>query len=424
MSRKQRTQVLVVGAGPVGLFAASELVRRKIDVKVLDQAWRGTGFSYALALHPRSLELFEPMGLAEPLAEAGYRVNRVIYHEGAEPRTILDYGDLDSRYPFLTIIPQNWLELTLEDWLRKHKVKIQWKHRVTRLEGDRPTEAHVERWGEDMAGYGFARRTRVIEKIFPIEADLVLGADGHSSIVRHQLGIDLEEAGPSMLLAVFEFQSNFDPGHDVHIVFDHGRTSILWPLPDRRFRWGFELTGLAKYEGERIKSRLSEIGHWETPGLDTERLRSLIAERAPWFDGSVEEMFWSAPIRFERQIAPRFGQGGRWLAGDSAHLANPAGIHSMNVGLLEAHDLAGRFQAVLESGGVGELEAYNAERVHEWNALINGDVGLNVLPTASEFVKKHGRQILTSCPATGSELHGLLERVGLEFTPQPASASM
>ena len=204
-----------------------------------------------------------------------------------------------------------------------------------------------------------------------------------------------------MLFAVFEFQSNFEPDHDVHIIFDNGRMSILWPLPDRRFRWGFELTGVAKYEGERIKSRLSEIGHWESPGLDTERLRSLIAERAPWFDGTVEEIFWSAPIRFERRIAPRFGRGSAWLAGDSAHLANPAGIHSMNVGLIEARDLADRFQGVLESDNPGGLEEYNAERVHDWTALINGDVGLHVLPTASEFVRKHSRQILTSTFAKG-----------------------
>ena len=74
MPGPSRTEVLVVGAGPTGLLAALQLVHRGLRVEVIDEEWRPAGHSYALALHPRSLERLAEVGLAEETIAAGRRL--------------------------------------------------------------------------------------------------------------------------------------------------------------------------------------------------------------------------------------------------------------------------------------------------------------------------------------------------------------
>lgn len=416
MKRLNRTDVLVIGAGPVGLFAAAEMVHRDLGVKVVDEEWRGTGFSYALALHPGSMELMEDLDLAEPLANAGFRVETLRFRDGTEPAAELDYTKLDSRYPYLTIVPQNLLEQGLERWLETHGTKPGWKHRVTGIqEGDDEIEAGLEKWGEDMTGYAVARKTWVIEGAYTQPAGLVLGADGHTSTARSHLDLDFPSLGSAGLYAVFEFEWESDPGPVAEIIMREGGTDICWPLPGGRCRWSFQLPEGPMFTGERMKQRLSELGHWVAPGLEQDRLEAFIAERAPWFKGGVKDLVWSIPIRFDRRLAAAFGGGRVWLAGDAAHLAGPAGVHSMNVGFREGRDLAERFRAVLRDGApLSSLDAYTAERRAEWESLLNVGGGLRAGSGASEFVKKNAERILSCTPASGRELDALLSQVGLE----------
>src|SRR5450759_4929123 len=69
--REERTEVLVVGAGPVGLLTAILLAEAGIEVRIIDREGCTTSRSYACALHPRTLKLLEGMGLAAPVLEAG-----------------------------------------------------------------------------------------------------------------------------------------------------------------------------------------------------------------------------------------------------------------------------------------------------------------------------------------------------------------
>ena len=89
MKGKHETEVLIVGAGPVGLFTALLLAEHGVRVQIVDEQWRTGAHSYALALHPHSLKLLEQVGLAAAVLEHGYRVRSVALSDGAERR-----GDL------------------------------------------------------------------------------------------------------------------------------------------------------------------------------------------------------------------------------------------------------------------------------------------------------------------------------------------
>jgi len=218
------------------------------------------------------------------------------------------------------------------------------------------------------------------------------------------------------MFAVFEVETDYDMDHSAFVVLDEVVTSIVWPLPDGRCRFSFQLTDTAEFEGDRIKRRLSELGRWITPGLDRERLQMFIQERLPWFTGNIRDIIWSVPILFERGLSSGFGRDALWLAGDSAHLAGPAGIHSMNVGLREGRDLADRFQAILQKGApLTEMAGYENERREEWSRLLDLGQDLQATGEASPFVRANAGRILSAVPASGAELRELLAQVGIEF---------
>jgi len=415
---KHNTEVLVSGAGPVGLFTAASLAHRGVDVHVYDAEWQTAGLSYALALHPNSLTLLEGLGITESVLPHIYRVDHVEFHDGTRPGATLDFTELGGKHPYLAIVPQSILETMLEEKLRGYGKKVEWKHRVAGIEGaDSPVDVTMERWGEDTAGYAVARRKRIIEKIFHVKSRYVVGADGHASAVRHHLGIEYPEVDPAGLFAVFEFRTDADLQHRVHVVLgEDGLTGVLWPLPDGRCRWSFQLKNPEEFEGRRVKNRYAEIGRWVLPALDEARLHELINERAPWFEGKVEEIIWSVGIRFERRLASAFGRGVAWLAGDSAHLAGPVGVHSMNGGLAEANDLAERLEAILKKAGRSTLlEEYGQRWGAGWRALMGVEGAPRVDSNASEFVRRNVSRIVECTPALGKDLRRLLERVGVEL---------
>lgn len=416
MFGKRETEVLVVGAGPVGLFSALLLTERGIKVQIIDAEWRPAAHAYALALHPRSLELLDELGLAAPLIDSGYRVNKVAFYDGATRSAELDLGKLESKFPFVLVMPQSDLESAFTSWLERKKVKVQWDHRVSELLDDGPRSiAVVDKWDKESVGYATSGVSRIIAKTFKTHFDLAVAADGHRSTMRRLAEIDFEATDRADQFAVFEFQTDADLGNELRIVLKDGLASVLWPLPGGRCRWSFQLPPEEEVDAERPKSRLSvQIGERTFPHMTSEYLTQVIGERAPWFTGSIGDVNWSLVVRFERRMASHFGKGRVWLAGDSGHLAGPAAVQSMNVGLREAADLAARFNGVLRGGkSMESLNEYDAERLAEWRRMLRVEGGLEATDAASAWVAENAAVIQSCIPASGEHLEQLAKQLGL-----------
>src|ERR1035437_1053389 len=98
--QEERTEVLVVGAGPVGLLTAIVLAEAGIEVKIIDREDRTTSRSYACALHPRTLKLLEGMGLVAPVLEAGRRIEKIAFYDGAARQAEGKLSELGGAFPF------------------------------------------------------------------------------------------------------------------------------------------------------------------------------------------------------------------------------------------------------------------------------------------------------------------------------------
>jgi 2-polyprenyl-6-methoxyphenol hydroxylase-like FAD-dependent oxidoreductase len=426
MFRKQETEVLVVGAGPVGMFAALSLAERGVGVDLIDESWRTTARSYALALHSHSLELLDGVGLVDELMGDGHRIDAVAFYEGGERRAELSLADLPGGFPFLLVLPQDRLERALSRRLKEKGVPVHWNRRLAGFEqrtmdGDGKVVAQVEELGKESVGYGVATSEWVVEQRARVVSRFLLGADGHRSAVRRLLGFDFDKVGGDgdEVFAVFEMEAEPPAAHEVRVVLTEDTVNVLWPLGPERQRWSFQLREPQGLVSQRAKGRLAvQLGGDVFPYLDREDLSRLVAERAPWSGNGPGggELAWSVAVRFEHRVASRFGDGRVWLAGDAAHLTGPIGVQSMNVGLSEAHELAWRMAEVMHGDGSDELFAeYDRQRRAEWTRLLGLDGAPSASDAAPPWVSGHADRLVSCLPASGDDLTLLARRIGLEM---------
>lgn len=416
--QEERTEVLVVGAGPVGLLTAIVLAEAGIEVKVIDREARTTARSYACALHPRTLRLLSQMGLAAPMLERGRRTQTVAFYDGAARRAEIKLAELDGEFPFMVILPQNEFESVLEQRLRKAGVTVNWNYQFDNIQSARESVVGtIEELGATGTGYIVPHWETVVKKSFPVRAQFLVGADGYGSLVRRRLGIENTLVAGQTRFAAYEFEPAEKVEDEVRVVLDDATTNVLWPLTGNRYRWTFqvlksEMAGEFP-EKERRGARLAQ------QTVD-ERIRQYVQkvakQRAPWFSAGVKEVTWCTEVVFEQRVARQFGRDRGWLAGDAAHQTGPVGVQSMNVGLSEAAALAGAIRRVLrEKAPLSALEDYDREWQGEWRRLLGVAGGLKPGKETSSWVKERCGRILPCLPASHEELPRLAGQLGLYF---------
>jgi len=416
--REERTEVLVVGAGPVGLLTAILLAEAGIEVKIIDREERTTARSYACALHPRALNLLEQMGLAAPILEHGRRVQTIAFYDREARHAELKLAALGGEFPFLVILPQNVFEDVLEQRLRQVGVTVNWNHRFSDLQPDAGTVvATVEELGATATGYIVPHWETVVKNSFPVRAQFLVGADGHGSLVRQRLGIENTRVAGPAFFAAYEFEPAEKVEDEVRVVLDQSTTNVLWPLPGNKYRWTFQMVkadGASEFpEKERRAVRLAE------QTVD-ERIRQYVEkvakQRAPWFSAGVKQITWCTEVVFEQRVAKPFGQDRCWLAGDAAHQTGPVGVQSMNVGMAEGATLAGTLRRILrEKAPLDQLETCNREWQDEWRRLLGLTGGLKPRKDTSPWVRERCGRILSCLPASHQDLPRLAGQLALDF---------
>ncbi len=419
--RQYKTDVLVVGAGPVGLLSALLLRRFGVKVIIVDEQWRTAEHSYALALHSHTLDLLDRIGLADDMLALGRRIQTIALYQGHARKAEIRLDRLPGKYPYILVLRQSALETLLEHLLRETGAKMHWNHRLAdlRCEADHAsaTIERLDKSSPNPADPRTAQRTStIIQKKHLVRAAFVVGADGHQSPVRNNLQISYQRIRPADYFAVFEFATLRDPGDEVRIILDERNISVLWPLPGHYCRWSFQIPDMQIPLTARVKNRTVQIGGQSYPLVNSMKLDSLLEERAPWFDAGVGTMTWSMAVPFETRLAEHFGRGICWLAGDAAHVTSPVGMQSMNVGLREAASLATRLRDILREKGSSELlQAHEQLWQKEWRRLL----GLGVEPVTTEqtdpWIAANAGRIIRCLPASGDNLSNLAGQISLRI---------
>ncbi len=325
MSETHTSQVIVVGAGPVGLTLAYGLARAGASVTVIETEPAISRQLRASTFHPPTLDLLDAWGITPVLLAKG-RITptwQIRLHETGEHVTFdLSVLQGDTAHPYRLQCEQSVLSQALAERLSA---------RVLRG----VTAADVGQWGgrawvevEPVAG---GPRQR-------IEADYVVGCDGAHSVVRKAIGASFEGTTyPDTTLLVttrFDFSALWPDLAGVNYIWQDEGTYSLLHLPDL---WRVSLHPLA----ERPLQEEAEPGHI------VQRLQALFGAQ---HDFALQEV---RPYRVHKRLASRWRQGRLFIAGDAAHLNNPKGGMGMNGGI---HDAMALCEVLLRA-----LEGHNSE---------------------------------------------------------------
>src|SRR5271155_509083 len=113
------TDILIVGAGPVGLFLANECARRGLRWRLIEERPSQSQYSKALAIFPRTLEIFDMAGLVAAFLQTANPVTKVTILTHDRKLAHMHFTPEGTPYSFVAMVPQDVTEKLLVDALRQ-----------------------------------------------------------------------------------------------------------------------------------------------------------------------------------------------------------------------------------------------------------------------------------------------------------------
>jgi len=327
-----RFDVIVVGAGPVGLSCALKLSRAGIDTLLIEAEPQLSQELRASTFHPPTLDMLEEFGVTPALIRQGLITQtwQVRMHPGGE-RAEFDLSILagHTRHPY---------RVQCEQWKLSRMLVTQLPGELwfdTRAIGVSQTEdavkLTVERGGEPME----------------LECRYLIGADGARSAVRKALALDFEGVTfpETTLLATtrFDFAAQLEGLSGVNYCWAPTGTFSLLRLP------GEWRVSLYPDDDESVEAALEPEA--------IERKMQRIVPRAERYD-----VLQTRPYRIHQRVVDRYRSARVLLAGDAAHLNSPSGGMGMNGGIHDAFSLADKLARVLRGENENLLDLYERQR--------------------------------------------------------------
>ena len=335
LSPPARHQVIVVGAGPVGLTAAIDLLLKGIDVVVVDDNDRVSWGSRAICFAKRSLEIFDRLGCGERMRDLGVTWNTGKVFHGGE---LLYQFDLlpepGHKFPAFVNLQQYHVERILVERLSALGGDLRGRQRVVDV---------------SPADNGVSVTIDTPDGAYQMRCDWLIACDGAHSPVRGMLGLDFDGRvfEDRFLIADIRMDADFpserwfwfDP------PFNPGQSALLHKQPDDLWRIDLQLGWDADPEEEKQPENVSR------------RLKAMLGSDV---DFSFE---WISIYTFQCRRMRKFRHGRVVFAGDSAHQVSPFGARGANSGVQDVDNLCWKLATVL-SGGPDEklVDSYDHER--------------------------------------------------------------
>jgi len=340
--------VLIVGGGPIGLALAADLGRRGVEAMLIEQNDDVVGSPKMIEVSVRTLEFCRQLGVAEQVRDWGFPLERpldsafVTSMDGYEIGRIFTPSlaqERDSTFsPERTgPCPQTWFDPILQRSARSHaNIALRYNLRL-------------DSFAQDEDGVSVVATDTKTGLREDIRCRYLVGADGYSSTVREQLGIEVRgekhlDLSMSVYLTIKNMRQYHNKGDAYRYVFvgPEGTWLVLTTI-DGRDVYRLQVVGVPDRDLAKVN----------IPGM----MRRAFGRD---IDYTIDDTaFWVRKM----VVADRFLDGRVFLAGDAAHAHPPNGGLGMNTGIQDAFDLGWKFAAVLQGwGGATLLESYDYER--------------------------------------------------------------
>jgi 2-polyprenyl-6-methoxyphenol hydroxylase-like FAD-dependent oxidoreductase len=319
--------VLAVGAGPTGLTLAIELRRRGVDVLLIDALEAPQHWDRATVVHPRSLEIFEALGIVDDFLAAGAPQRAARLHSAGEVLVEVDFSRSGAPYAYNVGLSEEATEGFLTAKLESLGGQVERSTRLLRMSQDADgVTATVDRGGREEE----------------VRSKWIVGCGGYHSPVREAVGIELEGHDVEDPWAVFDVTlAGREDDFETTLVYLEETMVILTPLPGHRFR---VYTRPTSDDADFVAEATAVLARY-LPGQELVEIEN--------------------PSRFRchAKVATRYREGRALLAGDAAHVCSPSQGHGMNSGIGDAFNLGWKLALVCEGDADPRLlDSYEVER--------------------------------------------------------------
>ncbi|MFG1479649.1 FAD-dependent monooxygenase [Xanthobacter sp. V4C-4] len=392
-----KDNVLIAGAGPVGLTMALELTRYGVPVRLIDKISEATHTSRAVAVWPRTLELLDRSGAAADIIAMGNKVTVANILSGGRAVASLSLDEVPSPYPFALMVPQYDTEAVLRRHLAAHGVE---------------PEFGVELLGFEQDDDSVSARLREPDGTESIKRfAFLIACDGAHSVVRHRLGLEFQgdTLGLDWTQGDFHLSGYPFPSSQMAIFWHEDGPLLFFPMaPDRA----------------RIITSLGVSTGAEPVALEQKAFQKMVDARGPG-GITLTGTEWVSAFRINERQVENYRSGRVFLAGDAAHIHSPAGGQGMNTGMQDAINLA--WKLALVSHGVASapalLESYDLERRPVGAQVIAASGRMTRIGTLPDHTLQHVRDfvahILMGLPPVQRAITGLMAEVSIGYPNSP-----
>ncbi|MGJ4854961.1 FAD-dependent oxidoreductase [Labrys sp. La1] len=337
MTKHFAVDVLICGAGAAGLTLAIDLARRGVPFRLIEKMDKPFHGSRGKGIQPRTLEIFEDLGVLDRIAAAGgpYPRQRHYHDDGSHSDSeLMEQQAPIPAEPYRTplMLPQFMTESILRERLAELGHRPEFGSELVGLD-------------QDEAGVSMRIARRAGEE--SIRVRWLVGADGGRSFVRQAL--DLGFPGRTLgVRAIVADVSLTGLNRDVWHRFgdkDMQRQISLCPLAGTDL---FQIQGPVPLEGD--------------VDLSAEGLNAMVAQRTGRDDIQVGSVSWASAFAMNARLADQYRVGSIFLVGDAAHTHPPTGGQGLNTGVQDAYNLGWKLAAVLAGARDQLLDTYEEER--------------------------------------------------------------
>jgi 2-polyprenyl-6-methoxyphenol hydroxylase-like FAD-dependent oxidoreductase len=325
--------ILIVGAGPAGLFAACELLRHGVTPRVVERRLAPHDEARGTALQPAVMEILNRGGLIEPFLRASVRIRHIqLLGPGLREIVSEHFADAGCAYEFQCSLPQWRTEAILREHLASLGLEVEFGTEVTSIEDD-PDGVRV------MLDTGGRTET--------VTAAYVLGAGGGHSVTRHSMQEHLagETYDGRYWVADVKVRIPCPPECGRLIVGPTGFV-LFSPLPDDRW---LIFVNRDEADTRRELPTAAELG--------------ALLDARTGVDVGLSDLRWVSPFKMHKRVVERLSDGRRFLLGDAAHLSSPLGGEGLNAALMDAADIAWKLALVVRGAAKPSLlDSYATER--------------------------------------------------------------
>jgi 6-methylpretetramide 4-monooxygenase / 4-hydroxy-6-methylpretetramide 12a-monooxygenase len=325
------SEVLIIGAGPSGLFAAAELARHGVKARLVERDPQPHREARATSIQPGTLEILRSVGLLQPFLDASEHVHcSRLYGPDMSVVGSMVHDGIDCCCEFQCSLPQYETQQILETHLVSLGGAVERGVTATKIE-------------EDADGV-FVELVHEGGGVETVRPRIVIGAGGAHSVTRHSMGEPLDGTTyrGSFLVADVAMPAPF-PRDEAGVICSPQGLLLLAPLPGGRWISFQDLEeNVERVSAEEVIARVE---------------RRLGAKYRP------TDVAWHTPFRMHRRIVSRLADDRRYLIGDAAHLSSPFGGEGLNAGLHDGYDLAWKLALVTRGHArPALLEGYRIER--------------------------------------------------------------